>query len=405
MENKFICRLVQFFVKIGYYFIHYPNPKVVEGEGSLLKIPDLIKEDKLKKPLIVTDKGLFNLGVHIPLVEKLKEEGMPYAIFSDVFPNPTCENVMNGYEVYKIEECDCIIAIGGGSPMDTAKTIGAKAARPKKDIRKFLGLFSVGKKIPMLYAVPTTAGTGSEATIAAVITDEKENHKIPICDPALMPRRAILDPKLTEGLPAFMTATTGMDALCHAVEAYTNHTYCTKYENELCEKAVKLIYENILTVFNDGHNLEARKNMQLAAMYAGRAFSRGSVGYVHAIGHTLGGLYHIGHGEAMAVILPKVMRKYGASAEKRLAMLADVVGMTGSNNAEKADKFLTWIEETNKAMNLRSSFEQIEDKDIDTIVKWAIKEANPIYPCPQVWKYKDFYDMVVELKNSSEVKK
>ena len=398
MENRFLCRLVQFFVKIGYYFIRYPKAKVVDGEGSFLSIPTLIKEDNLKKPLIVTDNSLMKLGLINPLIDKFKELDMPFAVFSDVQPNPTCENVMNGYEVYKLEGCDCIVAVGGGSPMDTAKTIGAKAARPKKDIRKFLGLFSIRKKIPMLYAVPTTAGTGSEATLAAVITDEKKNHKIPICDPVLMPRRAILDPKLTEGLPSFMTATTGMDALCHAVEAYTNQTYCTKYENELCEKAVKLIHDNILTVYKDGHNLEARKNMQLAAMYAGRAFSRGSVGYVHAIGHTLGGLYHISHGEAMSVILPKVMRKYGNSAEKRLAMLADIVGIEGKDNSEKANKFIDWIEETNKAMNIRNSFVEIKDEDIDTIIKWAIKEANPVYPCPQVWKYKDFKELVLELK-------
>ena len=398
MENKFLCRLVQFFVKIGYYFFRFPKAKVVDGEGSFLSIPDLIKEDNLKKPLIVTDNSLMKLGLINPLINKLKELNMPYALFSDVQPNPTCENVMNGYEIYKLEKCDCLVAVGGGSPMDTAKTIGAKAAKPKKDIRKFLGLFSVGKKIPMLYAVPTTAGTGSEATLAAVITDEKKNHKIPICDPVLMPRRAILDPKLTEGLPPFMTATTGMDALCHAVEAYTNHTYCTKLENELAEKAVKLIHDNILTVFKDGHNLEARKNMQLAAMYAGRAFSRGSVGYVHAIGHTLGGLYHISHGEAMSVILPKVMRKYGKSAEKRLAKLAVVAGIEGKDDNEKANNFITWIEETNKAMNIRNIFAEIRNEDMDTIIKWAIKEANPIYPCPQVWKYKDFKEIVLELK-------
>ena len=398
MQNKFLCRLVQFFVKIGYYFFRFPKAKVVSGEGSFISIPDLIKEDGLKKPLIVTDNSLMKLGLVNPLIDKLKDLNMPFVVFSDVQPNPTCENVMNGYEVYKSENCDCIVAVGGGSPMDTAKTIGAKAARPKKDIRKFLGLFSVRKKIPMLYAVPTTAGTGSEATLAAVITDEKKNHKIPICDPVLMPRRAILEPRLTEGLPPFMTATTGMDALCHAVEAYTNHTYCTKLENELAEKAVKLIHDNILTVFHDGHNLEARKNMQLAAMYAGRAFSRGSVGYVHAIGHTLGGLYHISHGEAMSVILPKVMRKYGKFVHKRLANLAVIVGIEGKDDSEKANKFIDWIEETNKEMNIRTSFEQIRDEDIDTIVKWAIKEANPIYPCPQVWKYKDFKEIVLELK-------
>jgi len=398
MHNKVLCRIIQFFAKLSFYFLNYRDPEVINGENSILKIPELIKEDKLNKPLIVTDGGLFKLGLVNELLKKLDEEKIPYALFSDVVSNPTCENVLNGYDVYVKNGCDCLIAIGGGSPMDTAKTIGAKASRPKKDIRKFLGLFPVRKAIPTLYAVPTTAGTGSESTIAAVITDERNNHKIPIVDPALMPKRAILDPSLTVGLPAFITATTGMDALCHAVEAYTNHTYCTKYENELCKKAVKLIYDNILVAYHNGNNLEVRSDMQLAALYAGRAFTRGSVGYVHAIGHTFSGLYHISHGEAMAVILPKVLKKYGLSAEKRLAELADEVGIKGNDNHEKSEAFISWIENTNKEMGIRNCFDEIRDADIKQICDWAIKEANPLYPCPQVWKYNDFVNMIRIIK-------
>lgn len=398
MENKALCRIAQFFIKIFYYFIYYPDPKVTSGEGSFIKLAEIIKEDGYKKPLIVTGKFHFNSGAHLPLTKKLEEIGLSSAVFSDVFPNPTCENVLNGFEVYKIENCDCIVAFGGGSPMDAAKIIGAKVAKPKKDVRKFLNILSIRKKIPMLYAVPTTSGTGSESTIASVITDEKTGKKIPMCDPVLMPKRAILDPLLTEGLPSFMTATTGMDALSHAVEAYTNKKYNTKKENELCEKAVKLIHDNLLKAYHDGHDMEARKNMQFAALYAGRAVSRGGVGYVHAIGHALGSAYHISHGEAMAIILPKVLRKYGSSAEKRLAKLATICDMPGNNDKEKANEFISWIEKANKEMNFLNYFAQIKESDIEQISKWAIREANPLYPCPQIWKVKDIEEILRELQ-------
>lgn len=380
--------------------VFYKDPIVTEGEGCFLELPEIIKKDGYKKPLIVTGKYHFNKGAHKPFVEKLESLGLSSAVFSDVFPNPTCENVLNGYEVYKIEKCDCIVALGGGSPMDAAKIIGAKVAKPKKDVRKFLSILSIRKRIPMFYAVPTTSGTGSEATIAAVITDEKNGRKMPMADPFLMPNRAILDPTLTRDLPPFMTATTGMDALTHAVEGYTNKKYNTKKENRLCEQAVKLIYENIYKAYSDGSDLEARKNMQLAAMYAGRAISRAGVGYVHAIGHSLGGQYHISHGEAMAVILPHVMRKYGKSAEQRLAKLATICGMSGNTDSEKANNFITWIEEVNKQMGIGSSFPQINEEDFNMISRWVIKEANPVYPCPQVWKKKDVCDMLFELKGN-----
>lgn len=157
-----------------------------------------------------------------------------------------------------------------------------RIARPKKSVRQLQGLFRVLKRIPMIFTVPTTAGTGSETTIAAVVTDSKTHHKASINDISLMPKFAVLDPELTVGLPPKVTATTGMDALCHAVEAYTNNTYNTKLEKDLCRKAVRLIYDNLYKVYKDGTNLEARQNMQRAAFYAGRAFTRGSVGYVHA---------------------------------------------------------------------------------------------------------------------------
>jgi len=213
-----------------------------------------------------------------------------------------------------------------------------------------------------------------------------------------MPKYAVMDPELTRGLPPKVTSTTGMDALCHAVEAYTNHTYNSKLENDLCKKAVKLIYENLYEAYCNGDNLEARMNMQDAAFYAGRAFTRGCVGYVHAVGHTLGGLYHTPHGLAMSVILPHVMRQFGPAAHKRLAELADVCGMQGSNDAEKAEAFISWIEDLKEKMDIPVHLDVIQKKDIPQIIKWALKEANPLYPVPVIWGYKDLEKLIYTVR-------
>jgi len=265
-------------------------------------------------------------------------------------------------------------------------------------VSQLQGLLRVHRPIPPFVAVPTTAGAGSEATVAAVITDSVTHRKAAIIDPFLIPKYAVLDPELTADLPPYTTATTGMDALAHAVEAYTNHTYNTKLEDKLAREAVKLIHDNILTAFENGRDLQARQNMQRAAFCAGRAFTRGCVGYVHAVGHTLVGLYGVPHGHAMAVLLPHVMRKYGASAHRRLSQLADVCGIGGSDQAEKADNFICWIEETNKKMGLPNSFDMIQDRDLDRMVTWAKKEANPLYPVPVVWSKKDLREFIQSIR-------
>ena len=338
------------------------------------------------------------LGLPQKMLRVLDEAGIHYTVFSNLGPNPTTDNVEEGFSLYQKHHCKTVLAFGGGSPMDCAKAICARAAHPNRSIVQMQGLLRVLKRIPPLFAVPTTVGTGSETTIAAVITDSATHRKASINDPCLIPKYAILDSELTIGLPPHITATTGMDALCHAVEAYTNHTYNTHIENDMAKTAVKLVYENILTVYEDGSNLEARQNMQKAALYAGRAFTRGCVGYVHAIGHTLGGLYGVAHGLAMAVLLPHVMREFGASAHKRLADLADVCGIVGANEAEKANAFIRWIEETNAKMGLPDKFDVVQDKDIDQMITWAKKEANPLYPVPVVWGRKDFRRLIESIR-------
>lgn len=398
--GKMYCRIYQAVFKIGMYLIPWGMPETLEGAGAVKKLPDLIKKKGYNKVLVVTDKVLMDLGLPKGMLKAMDAAGIEYVVYDGVQPNPTDRNVNEGLKLFRENGCQAMVAFGGGSPMDCCKGIGAMAVKKGKTVEQLQGLFKVLHRIPTIFAVPTTAGTGSETTVAAVITNEKTHHKASMNDTSLMPKYAVLDPELTVGLPPKVTSTTGMDALCHAVECYTNNTYNSKLEKKLAEDAVKLIYDNLYTAYCDGSNLEARQNMQKAAFYAGRAFTRGCVGYVHAIGHTLGGLYGTPHGLAMSVILPHVMRQFGSAAHERLARLAEICGMTGANDAEKAEKFISWIEEMKAKMNIPAGLDVIKDEDVPQIIEWAMKESNPLYPVPVVWDKADFEKCISTIRNA-----
>jgi len=388
------CRTFQAVLKVGNYFMGYRMPHYLDGPGAIRRLPAFLKERNIHDVLVVTDAFLLSRGMPNPMLEEMEQQGIRYTVMPLTGPDPTSDDVEAGYKLFAENGCKSIIALGGGSSMDCAKGIAAKAAHPRKRIDQLQGLLKVHKPICPFVAIPTTAGTGSETTVAAVITDSATHRKAAINDPFLIPRYAVLDPELTVSLPPHVTATTGMDALAHAVEAYTNHTYNTGLENRLAKEAVKLIHDNILTAYHNGSDLDARQKMQMGAFYAGRAFTRGCVGYVHAVGHTLGGLYHVAHGLAMSILLPHVMRQFGSAAHKRLAELADVCGMPGSNDAEKAEAFLQWIEQTNAEMGLPNKIDVIRDEDIEQMITWAKKEANPLYPVPVVWSREDFRRLI-----------
>lgn len=388
------CRTFQYILKIGHYFIGYRTPQCLIGPGKTKELGAFLKAKNLNDVLVVTGTGMVRRGQVQPMLDGFEQNGIRYTLLSYSTTDPTSDDVELGYETYVRHGCKAIVAIGGGSRIDCSKGIAAKVVHPGKTVSQLQGLLKVHWPIPPVVAIPTTAGAGSETTLAAVITESKTHRKAAISDPFLIPRYAVLDPELTADLPPFTTATTGMDALAHAVEAYLNHTYNTKLENTLAKEAVRLIHGNILSAFEDGRNLEARQNMQRAAFCAGRAFTRGCVGYVHAIGHTLGSLYGVPHGLAMAVLLPHVMRAFGASAHRRLAELADVCGFAGADDAEKANAFLHWIEDTNTKMGLPHHFDMIRDEDIDQIITWAKKEAHPLYPVPVIWSRQDFRNVI-----------
>ena len=385
-------------LKLGNYFMGYRMPKYLEGAGAIRRLGAFLQEKKINDVLVVTGSGMMRRGQVQPMLEGFEKAGIRYTVQTFQRTDPTTDDVEEGFCTYRAHGCKAIVAIGGGSRIDCAKGIAAKAVHPKRPVAKLQGLLKVHWPVPTLIAIPTTAGAGSETTVAAVITDSATHRKASINDPFLIPKYAVLDPTLTAQLPPETTATTGMDALAHAVEAYTNHTYNTKLENKLAKEAVRLIHGSLLRAYTDGTDLQARQDMQLGAFYAGRAFTRGCVGYVHAVGHTLGGLYGVPHGQAMAVLLPKVMTAYGKAAHKRLAELAEVCGMEGQNDAQKAEAFLHWMVEMNEKMGIPDRFPQIRTEDIPRMAAWADKEANPLYPVPLIWSKADFASFIETLQ-------
>lgn len=397
--NNAYCRVYQKTMKLAVNFLDWTPPKLLKGAGAVKELPKLIKSEGVNNVLVVTDKGLMGLHLLDSLFEGLEAEGIKYSVFDGVQPNPTIYNIEDALKIYKDNNCEGFIAFGGGSPMDCAKVTAARVVKPKQTPSQMRGVLKVLKKLPPFYAVPTTAGTGSECTIAAVISNPDTHEKNSIMDPVLRPKYAVLDPELTAGLPPHITSTTGMDALTHAVEAYIGKSN-TKQTEEDALIATKLVFQNIEKAYINGKDLEARENMLVASYHAGLAFTRAYVGYVHAIAHNLGGMYNIPHGLANAVILPYVLDYFGETAYKRLAELADVAGVSGpaQGDREKAKRFIAAIRELNTKMNIPDGFEQIKDEDIPLIAERALKEGNPLYPVPKIMNLEECKALIKKLQ-------
>lgn len=382
--QKIWCRTFQTVMKVATPLLPWREPEIIQCRNGTRGLGVFLKGEGYKKVFVVTGPNVYKKGLADELIKGIEENGIPYALFNRVVNNPTIDNIEEAYALYKAEGCDAIIALGGGSPMDLAKVVGARAAKPNKPVKKMKGLLKIMKRIPDLYAIPTTAGSGSETTIAAVVSDSVTHEKYAINDLSLIPRYAILDPRLTAALPPQTTATTGMDALTHAVEAYIGRSN-TKKTKQRAEEAVKLIFDNLLKAYEHGDDLEARANMQKASYYAGVAFTRAYVGYVHALAHALGGFYGTPHGLANSVLLPVVLEFYGESAHKPLARLAEITGIcTQGDDAEKATAFIARIKEMNNLMQIPSNIDGIKPEDVPEMAKRAAAEGNPLYPVPRL---------------------
>lgn len=418
--NSLFCRIYQGAMKVGMYMLPWHTPEVIEDRADSDRLLEDIKRREVERLLVVMGPNMMKRGLPVPMLEKLRANGIECEVFDRLTSDPTDAQVEEGVRLYNEKNAQGIILFGGGSPMDCGKAIAARIARPDRTIAELQGVLKVRsrRKVPVMWAIPTTSGTGSEATMAAVITDHETHRKKSINDMAIIPHVCVLDAGLTAGLPPDITAYTGMDALCHAVEAYTNNAYNTALEKKMAKDAVKLIYENLEGAYENGSDMEKRQNMQRAAFYAGRAFTRGCVGYVHAIGHAVGGLYGVPHGKAMAILLPHVLKAFGSSAEAKLAELADHCGLSAeygvdhdgrtggcacpaygamkgkTTNNGKARLFIEWIENTKRSMDIPDRFDCIKEEDVETIAKWADAEANPLYPVPKIFDRKQLEDLV-----------
>lgn len=396
--NKLYCRIFQLGFRIALPFLPYRKPKILTENNEIV---DVLKLHHINRILLVTDKGIIENNLVSPLLKELEENNINYVIYDQTVPNPTISNVEEARRIYIDNNLQGIIAFGGGSPLDLAKVVGARIVKPNQEVNKMKGVLKICKKTPLLIAIPTTSGTGSEVTIAAVITDEKTHYKYPINDFSLIPDYALLDYKNTLNLPKHLTSTTGMDALTHAVEGYISQTR-TKETKEMSLKAIKLIYENLYTCYVDSQNIEARKNMLFASHYAGLSFTKAYVGYVHSIAHALGGLYNIPHGEANSIILPIVLKSYGKSIYKQIKEIAIYIGMAKKEDDKKEVflKFVSWIEDINEKMNIKSNIPQIKEQDISKIASLASKEANPLYPVPKLYDKKELEKIIKQIKSN-----
>jgi alcohol dehydrogenase len=360
-----------------------PQPMLLIGPGASRRLGQALCGFGHKKILIVTDRVVSGMGLPDALTNALSEGGVAHVVFDAVLPDAPIPIIEEGIAFFEKHRCDAVVAFGGGSPMDAAKTI-ALAVANKKHPRKLVGYFK-GLRAPVpIYAVPTTAGTGSEVTVAAVVSDPETNRKLVIADTRLVPTMAALDPSLMIGLPRHVTAATGMDALTHAIEAFVGH-WSNDHTDRMALAAVGMIYGNLRIAYRNGRNLAAREQMSLAATYAGLAFTRANVGYVHAIAHQLGGKYHTPHGLANAIVLPHVLKYLSPAITKKLAVLAVRAGVGKERERPTilAKKFLNSVEALNRDLGIPLHLGTLREVDIPELAKAACWEADTNYPVPR----------------------
>ncbi len=384
------------------------NNKAVSKKGAVYYIPALLRKQGITgNVLVITGPHIVKTALFQRITSVFKEKGISCVIFSGTGAETETGGIEKARKLYIAKKCNAIIAIGGGSVIDCAKAAAAGVARPGKRITRLAGYQKVRRKIPVIVAVPTTAGTGAEVTACAVIKDTVTNNKKIIADTSIVPGFAVLDPVMTGSLPSYMAAYSGMDALTHATEAYINK-YSSKSAKKDAETAARLITANITKVYYGTGGSIPRKKMLEASYLAGRAFVRNAVGYVHAIAHAIGGSYNIAHGMAVAVVLPYVLAWYGNCINKKLARLSDICGIAGKDlpDKKKAEAYINYIKILGNQFGIYRNFykilknKNIDKKDIKNMAKCAIIESNPHYPVPKIMSLKECEYLIYRICNA-----
>ena len=395
--EKVYCRTVQGALRAASPVLPYRNPMTLDG---IAQLPHVLHRKQIDSVLLVTDQGIRGIGLTNGLETMLHHEHIRCIVYDKTVANPTSQNVEEARELYLKENCQAIIGFGGGSSIDCAKAVGARIAKPHQSLKQMGGVLKVHKILPLLIAVPTTAGTGSEVTVAAVITDSETHHKYAITDFCLIPHFAILDPELTRSLPPDITACTAMDALTHAIEAFIGRSTFPESRKDALE-AVRLIFANLDKAYQNGDDLQARRRLLRASYLAGRAFSRSYVGYVHAVAHSLSGKYNLPHGYTNAVLLPWVLEAYGPSIDDRLAQIAVAADVADSTDAPEkaAAALIEAIRGMNRRFGIPTGFKELRREDIPELARTASKEGNPLYPVPVLMSHTELeslYALVLE---------
>ncbi|MEH6577952.1 MAG: iron-containing alcohol dehydrogenase [Amphritea sp.] len=382
MFYKCLMLVLKLLVKV----LPQPKPTLLSGPGSSAQLCTMISHFKVKRVLIVTDAVLEQMGLLQSIQAALDEQGVDWRVFSGVTPDPTFSVVAAGLAEVEKHQCDALLAIGGGSAIDAAKVIALKVTNDRS-IEKLAGILKAKRPGIPLFAIPTTAGTGSEVTPAAIVSDPHTHKKSLFLDPKVIPLAAALDPELMTGLPGHITAATGMDALTHAIESYLS-THATAETEFYSRAAVQMVFENLPLAYVQGDNLKAREAMSLASLYAGLAFSKANLGYVHAIAHQLGGVYQVPHGWANAIVLPYVLDYCQDKTAKRLAELARLIGCGSAADSDEAlaQLFIDRVRQLNEQLGIPTEIDMLQRKDIPALAKAALKEAHYTYPVP---KYMD----------------
>ncbi len=343
----------------------------------------IIKESNKSKVFIATDPGLVQAGIPGKIQSLLQENGIEAVIFSEIEPNPHAVTVMKGAEIYKEESCDMILAVGGGSAMDFSKAVGVMASHPGHILDYRRGEKPVVNEIPTLFAIPTTVGTGSEVTNVAVVTDHEAGRKYVVASPVLYPKIAFVDPVLTTSLPRHVVAATGMDALVHAIEAFTS-VRATPITDGLALKAIKMLKNHLPASYAHPENIEARSQVHLASTVAGMAFSLGGLGLVHSCSHPMSAIYHVPHGLANAILLPYVMKHNLISNYEKYAEIARIFdpSLAFTNDKGAAEKLVDLLDDFNESLNIPKDFSvlgiQFTQEMVDRLAHDAMEDKGTI---------------------------
>ncbi len=364
-----------------------PTQNVLEGAGTSYRTAEMLKCAGGNKALVVTDAFLNKIGVLDQMKQGFEDAGFPYVVYDGVEPNPSIENIEDAFALYRAENCDCIVGFGGGSAMDASKVVGCRVAKPDMtcaQMGRLMGYFPVTlpgfAKTPYTIAIPTTAGTGAESTVAAVVSDHAADKKYTVTDIAMRPNMVILDASLATGLPARSTAVTAIDAVSHMVEGYISYGHNPRAD-EWSIKGIRLVAENIQKAIDNGADLEARQNLATAAYYGGQALNTSTTGYIHPFCHKIGAKYGLVHGRCIGAVMPIILENYGSVVEDRLGKLARETGIADANatNAQASKQFIQWVRDFDAKYGIDPYIPEIKDEDLDEIADSIMVEIF-VYP-------------------------